>query len=68
MPAEPTVDVFTVVLSLRLMDMAKICESLAVNCAEKKQDKLARRFKRAVASFKEMLKEIENDAKQGKMF
>ena len=59
---------FTVILSLRLMDAEKMFAQLSRTCTERKMDKMARRLCRAVESLKSMQKEIENDVKQGRMF
>lgn len=64
MSAEPVVDVFTVVLCLRLMDMAQMCGSLSLNCGAKGKEAHARRLKKAQKCFNDMLTEIETDAKQ----
>ena len=61
---DPIVDTFTVVLAIRLIDMQNMCDKLAANCGERKRDKMGRRFKRAAACFKDMLKEISDVSRQ----
>ena len=59
-----TVDMFTVVLAIRLSDMQNICKALVQQCEERGRPKLARRFSRAAVSFGDMLKELEANERQ----
>ena len=58
------VEMFDVVLTMRLLDMNHMCVALSRQCAERKRDKLSRRFSRAAVAFDEMRKEISNETRQ----
>jgi hypothetical protein len=61
------VQMFDLVLVMRLLDMHNMCVALSRQCAERGRDRMGRRFARAAVGFKEMSDEVGNENRQMKL-